>query len=42
MSLKKWHRQAVKIGALRCKFGEENGDENGDENGEDSVKESAA
>lgn len=38
MSLKKWHRQAVKIGAFRCKFGEENGDENG----EDSVKESVA
>ncbi len=38
MSLKKWHRQAVKIGAFRCKLGEENGEEKG----EDSVKESAA
>ncbi len=38
MSLKKWHRQAVKIGAFRCQFG----DENGEENDEDSVKESAA
>ena len=38
MSLKKWHRQAVKIGAFRRQFG----DENGDENGEDLVKENAA
>ena len=38
MSLKKWHRQAVKIGAFRCKLGEENGDEKV----EDLVKENAA
>lgn len=38
MSLKKCHRQAVKIGVFRCKFGEENGDEKS----EDSVKENAA
>ena len=38
MSLKKWHRQAVKIDAFRCKFSEENGDEKS----EDSVKENAA